>query len=90
MTAGELLSQAERALTEFREYEGFVKQLETLKRSLLAGEFDDSVLQQTQLVIPGKLQPHRGVIPADDSLKETRLLINELNHIVKARRQKRA
>ena len=90
MTAGELRSQVERALTEFREYEGFVKQLEALEKSLLSGEFDDSVLQQTKLAIPGKLQPHRGVIPADDSLKETRLLINELNHIIKARRPKRA
>ncbi len=90
MTAGELRSQVERALTEFHDYGSFVNQLEALERSLLSGEFDDSVLQQTQLAIPGKLQPHRGVIPADDSLKETRLLINELNHIIKARRQKRA
>ena len=90
MTTGELRSQVERALTEFREYEGFVKQLEALKKSLLSGDFNDSILQQTQLGIPGKLKPHRGVIPADDSLKETRLLINELNHIIKIRRRKRA
>jgi hypothetical protein len=90
MTAREFHSQVERALTEFREYRGFVLQLEELRKSLESGDFDDSILQQTKLAIPGRLQPHRGVIPADDSLKETRLLINELNHIIKARRPKGA
>jgi hypothetical protein len=90
MTAEELHSQVERALAEFREYEGFVNQLEALRQSLSAGKLDVSVLLQTQIAIPGRLQPHRGVIPADDSLKQTRLLINELNHLVKAERKKGA
>ena len=90
MTAGELHSQVERALAEFREYEGFVNQLEALRQSLSAGELNVSVLRQTHIAIPGRLRPHRGVIPADDSLRQTRLLINELNHIVKAWRQKSA
>ena len=97
MTAGELHIQVARALTEirehtefFREYEDFLDRLEALQRSLATGEFDDSLLEETQRVIPGKLRPHRGGIPADDSLKETRLLVNELNHIIKSRRQKLA
>ena len=89
MTAGELALQVERALAELREYEGFISQLEGLKRSLGSGEFDDSILQATQGGIPGHLRAHRGVIPADDRLTETRLLINELNRIIKARRKKR-
>ena len=95
MTPGELHIQVARALTEFREhtefrkYADFLDRLEALQRSLGMGEFDDSLLEETQRAIPGKLRPHRGGIPADDSLKETRLLINELNHIIKFRRQKR-
>ena len=89
MTPGELHSRVESAITELREYQGFVSQLETLKRSLLTDKFDDAILQATQNAIPGRLRPHRGVIPADDSLRETRYLINVLNLVVKARRSKR-
>jgi hypothetical protein len=90
MTVGELRLQVGRALSELREYEAFALELKALDRSLAAGDFDDSLLQSAQLRIPHPLRSYRGVIPADDSLKDTRLLINELNHIIKMRRKKGA
>jgi hypothetical protein len=80
-----LIANATEELTKSaQEYRQLLQELQSLNRSL--DDFPPAeVLQSTLQAFPPPARPTRAGAPATDGLRETKLLWQELNRIVKSR-----
>jgi hypothetical protein len=66
-------------------YSALMIQLAVLDRSLAAGNLDYELIKVTLAAFPARIKPSRAARPADETLKETKTLWEELNRIVVSR-----
>lgn len=75
-----------KAKSELAKFVVFSQQLEAAQRRLDAGDLDDDALFAIYEALPPKWKTRAGA-PADDSLTETRQLVNELNQLIRVIRK---